>query len=329
MKTNGLYLYLFALVLIPACAEDAPDASAAEESFDAVEKTGASEEGVDSDSDSSAEQEEDAGIGLPDSGSSGGDGEVDAAFPTPEDAGDISQLDSADEGASQDGDAAGSDSSTETEADTLLEEDAEGQADGAVVPDATEEPLEPAEPPAEGELLLREVLIDGLSDGDFDPNRDGKQHPREDEFIELVNMTNGALDLGGVQLRERFYRAVPRHKFPEGFVLQPGNAVVVFGGGFPAKRIPGATNVVAAHNGPGADLGLHLTNSGNKIEVLSADNKVLDSLSYGDAGGVTVPTKGSLQRMPSGAWVPHVDVAPGGSSFSPGVTFEGKWYSNE
>ena len=80
--------------------------------------------------------------------------------------------------------------------------------------------------PRAGELVLNEVLLAPPSSFLGDANGDGETNPFEDEFVELVNTTTHLLDLGGCVLRTR---AGERHRFPPGWILPGGMAMLVFG----------------------------------------------------------------------------------------------------
>src|SRR5690606_10238213 len=62
-----------------------------------------------------------------------------------------------------------------------------------------------------------------------DPNRDGIAD-FDDEFVEIINATENALDLAGWTLST--FGTLPtstlRHTFPSGTLLPPGAAVVIF-----------------------------------------------------------------------------------------------------
>ncbi|MFT7519080.1 MAG: hypothetical protein ACI9MC_001220 [Kiritimatiellia bacterium] len=111
--------------------------------------------------------------------------------------------------------------------------------------------------PVQAQLVINEVLAN--PGGDYDANGDGHVDPREDEFVELLNVGSGPLDLSLAVIADAYG---PRVSLPVGTILQPGEALVVFGGGDPAP-IAGAT-VLAL--GP-----LQLNNSGEeRISVRDA-----------------------------------------------------------
>ncbi|MBA3453033.1 MAG: DUF4215 domain-containing protein [Deltaproteobacteria bacterium] len=99
--------------------------------------------------------------------------------------------------------------------------------------------------PAPGDLKINEFLAaDGGSTTTpvgVDSNCDGTLVNSDDEFIELVNVSNKTLDLTGVTISDllevRFTFAT---QLTGSLTLAPGKAVVVWGGGAPA--CPGVTN---------------------------------------------------------------------------------------
>ena len=310
-------LLLLTLVSLCGCAEGpdgTPPVSVVEPEDAAGGKQGASEGREDASFDSeplvedtsleppdSLEEEED----VLDTDDSGGDG-VDSL--SVEDDGEADSLEEAD--VQDDGDSEVTDIATESDS---IESDAELPVD---LPGA----------PASGDLVMSEILIVGGVDGPYDPNEDGRSHPVQDEFVEIMNTSEGPIDLSGVQIREAKMAWLSRHEFGPGQILPPGEVWVIFGGGYPRALDPGTRRSVAHHQGKGLDLGLHLTDKGNRLDLLSKDGDVLDILVYGDFGGVEVPLDASLVRMPDGTWGPHSSVSEQGLPFSPGRTVEGEWF---
>jgi hypothetical protein len=179
--------------------------------------------------------------------------------------------------------------------------------------------------PLVGKIIFNEVLADGNTDGD--PNQDGTSDPVEDEFVELVNVSNEELDLSGWVLVENDWEEwLPRYTFPDGTTLAPKGAVVLFGGG----DAPDSTDAVlyAASNAedPGIPYGLDLDDSGDLIRLLDADLLLVAAFAYGDAGGQPAVSDESLTRDPdlTGTFVPHT-FADGadGAIFSPGTRIDG------
>ena len=61
--------------------------------------------------------------------------------------------------------------------------------------------------------------------------------PNDDEFVEFVNDSDSIFDLSGYKIydAERLALGTPNHEFPENTLINPGQAVVVFGGGTPLE----------------------------------------------------------------------------------------------
>jgi hypothetical protein len=90
-----------------------------------------------------------------------------------------------------------------------------------------------ARKPATDEIIINEVLArtdttitGGTLNGDA--NQDGDTSGQRDEFVEIVNRTNVAIDLSGLRLYDN--TTTTRHIFPANTLLQPGKAIIVFGG---------------------------------------------------------------------------------------------------
>jgi hypothetical protein len=145
-------------------------------------------------------------------------------------------------------------------------------------------------------------------------------------------------DLSGFLLVETDQLGIPRHTFPQGFHLGPGEAVVVFGGGTPSEALtalPGAQVVTANAEDPAFANGLNLDDDGDVLRLLDAQWREVFVFAYGDAcAGPACPpaiADRSLTRSPDlvGDFVPH-DEAPGsdGAIFSPGTRLDGTRFGN-
>lgn len=161
-------------------------------------------------------------------------------------------------------------------------------------------------PGSEGSLMVNEVLADP---GDFDSNGDGNSNVRDDEFIELVNVGDGPLDLTGVVIEDRVR---VRFAFPDGVTLAPGEVAVVFGAGAPV--IAGVKTFASG--------GLFLNNNGDDLTVRRADGEVLAVMSYGCCEG---RQNQSLNRQvdadSESPFVLHTSIA--GLVASPGLQADG------
>ena len=159
--------------------------------------------------------------------------------------------------------------------------------------------------PAAGEIVINEVLADP---GSLDANGDGSASATEDEFVEIVNVTDLGLDVSGMTLSDG---VSVRHTFPPGTVIPAGAALVVFGGGS-IDGFYGGASVQFASSGS-----LGLNNDGDTV-TLSLGGTIIDTMTYGREGGAGQ----SLVRVPeySGPFSQHASF---GTAHSAGMTIDG------
>src|SRR5204863_3031193 len=119
-------------------------------------------------------------------------------------------------------------------------------------------------------LMINEILADPPAG--YDANGDGVASTTADEFVELLNVGEGPLDLGGAKLADSLQT---RFTFPAGTVMPAGGVLVVFGGGVP--NLPGIPAL--------ASTGLALNNSGDTVRVRGVDGAILAEVTYGSEGG--------------------------------------------
>ncbi len=182
--------------------------------------------------------------------------------------------------------------------------------------------VDPGPSPAAGLLVLNEVLIDGAIDADA--NDDGDVSAVDDAFVELVNVGDEEIDLGGFVLVETDLQGIPRHTFPAGFTLEAGRALVVFGGGNPSDDLEatGALFVTVNAADPAFSNGLNLDAAGDTLRLLDAARDEVIVFSYGPGCDrppcAEVPADRSLTRVPdlTGDLAPHPDapISPGTQS---------------
>ncbi|HEX8354300.1 MAG TPA: lamin tail domain-containing protein, partial [Pyrinomonadaceae bacterium] len=182
---------------------------------------------------------------------------------------------------------------------------------------------------SERTLVVNEVLADPPDGMAGDANHDGVRVGAEEEFVELVNGTGGALDLSGWTLRTRPLSGsgeTVRHAFPQGYALPAGEALALFGGGSPEADDPffGGARVATASSGS-----LSLTNAGLTIIVRDAAANMVTRFTYGAAGdnfgGDSVNQ--SLTRAPDvvGDFALHA-AADNARRFSPGRKADGSFF---
>ena len=147
-----------------------------------------------------------------------------------------------------------------------------------------------------GNVIVNEVMLN-------EPGTD-----TNGEFVELVNVGTGAVDLSGWTVSDA---ALARHTFPSGTTLAAGGVLVVFGG---AAGIPAGTpGAVAASTGA-----LGLSNSGDTVTLKNADGTAVDTAALGSSlgGADGVSANRSPDASAGAAFVLHTGVS--GLTSSPG-----------
>jgi len=148
--------------------------------------------------------------------------------------------------------------------------------------------------PAAEQLQINEILAAPLTTlPDGDSNCDGLADSTDDELVELVNVATQPLDLSNVQLNDS--AATPNgHRFPAGYVLGPGEDVIVFGGGTSAPMPglhPWCAGSLAGARIERANLRgtLGLNNTGDTLTVRAATGAQITQVVYGSvAAGSSV-----------------------------------------
>jgi cysteine-rich repeat protein len=155
--------------------------------------------------------------------------------------------------------------------------------------------------PAPGDLVLNEIMA---GDNTSDTNCDGSITGTRDEFVELVNVSNKTLDLGGVTIADS---VIVRHTFGS-MALPPGKAVVVWGGGTP--MCAGVTMFDVASTGQ-----LGLNDAGDTITIAVGTTELVKH-TYPAA---TLNVSFNLSPDVSGTtYVLHNALAGSVGAFSPG-----------
>lgn len=163
-------------------------------------------------------------------------------------------------------------------------------------------------------VIFNEVHAAPASDISGDANHDGARSASEDEFVELVNVTDEVIDMGGWKLYSG--SDVLRHVFLPGTKLEPRKALVVFGGGIPLGFFGGSKFQLASESGLG------LTDNGTALVLRNVSGELQSSFTYGTDGNI----KQSLTRSPdiTGYYVPHAQAEnANGVLFSPGIKANG------
>lgn len=133
------------------------------------------------------------------------------------------------------------------------------------------------------------------------------------EFIEIVNVGGTAANIGGWTLSDG---SSVRHTFATGTTLNPGKAIVVFGG---SSAIPGSLSNAA----PASTGGLSLNNSGDTVTLKNNSGATIQTFTYSSALAGTDGV--SMNRNPdgsaTGAFALHTSISSLQSS--PGVRASG------
>jgi cysteine-rich repeat protein len=129
----------------------------------------------------------------------------------------------------------------------------------------------PAVAPVPGDLVLNEFMA---ADNVSDTNCDGLTTGTKDEFVELVNVSSKVLDITGLTISDSL---IVRHTFAAAvsgsMTLDPGKAVVVWGGGAP--NCPGVNDWFVASTGQ-----LGLNDDGDTITLKDANGNQLLTHTY-------------------------------------------------
>ena len=163
-------------------------------------------------------------------------------------------------------------------------------------------------------LVLNEVLYDPPPGADGDANGDGVRDAFDDEFVEVYNTSSSIpLDLSGYVYFDEdvFETGRVRHTMPEGTVVEPGESIVVFGGGTPSSDIPGVVQTASSGR-------LSLANAGDSFTLRNAYDMEITTFTH---TGTT--DNESMTRDPefTGDFVAHSTISS--ELFSPGRQADG------
>ncbi len=174
----------------------------------------------------------------------------------------------------------------------------------------------------ERDIVLTEYLANPASAVEsplFNPlHRDqpASNPTQQDEFIELVNLSDMEIDLHGWTISDS---AQVRHRFVEPFVVAPRGAIVIYGG--PASEYTPMLEVPCV---PATlNSGLSLNNNGDWIVVRNGEGNLVCRIVYTSKD---LASDGSMTRWPdpNGPFVSHATVGQG--PVSPGLQPTGqKW----
>jgi cysteine-rich repeat protein len=174
--------------------------------------------------------------------------------------------------------------------------------------------------PELGDLKINEFMAadGGSTNGGVDSNCDGILTNSDDEFIELVNVSNKTLDLTGVT-----YADALGVKFTFGpqaggsLTLAPNKAVVIWGGGAPACA--GVTNFFV--NGTAHTLSLNDAGDTITISTGGANPKTIVTTTY--AAGTIGKSLNLSPDVTGSAYALHNTVTGAVGNYSPGKKANG------
>ncbi|MDE2998588.1 MAG: lamin tail domain-containing protein [Gemmatimonadota bacterium] len=160
-------------------------------------------------------------------------------------------------------------------------------------------------------VVIQEILADPPAGDRGDANGDGTRHHSQDEFVELLNIGLKAVSLDGWQLSDAGTAPGSRFTFPANTELEPGQRLVLFGGGSPAG-IPG---LVFADDGA---IGGGLRNGGDTVFLI--DPTATDTMAAATYDDKTGDRNQSIARHPEGRgpFQLHSELSVDGALFSPG-----------
>jgi len=167
------------------------------------------------------------------------------------------------------------------------------------------------------QFVINEILADPASGSD--PNGDGTASSTQDEFLELVNISGGPIDVDGWAINDAVSE---RHRFVGSTIVADGQALVVFGGGSPTGPFGGSV-VTTASTGS-----LGLNNTGDTITLFDAGANVVASYGYGSEGGGDQSL--TLDPDVTGTeYVRHTTLGDGSLAYSPGLRNNGAPFAGD
>lgn len=188
--------------------------------------------------------------------------------------------------------------------------------------------------PGNGDLIFNEVFADPATGTAGDANKDGTRETYDDEFVEIVNVSNKTLQLQGVTIVDNGSSKV--HYTFGALMLPAGKAVVVFGGGMTAD-----TNVNTGNPHPNfgnayvytvvqgtatSGSGLGLSNTSDHILLKNAQQATIAEFKYPDTNNPACvgnqDQSMTLDPDLTGTCKKHKDVNAN-SAFSPGTKSDG------
>jgi hypothetical protein len=166
--------------------------------------------------------------------------------------------------------------------------------------------------PTEALILINEILADPPAGSNGDANADGVRSAIDDEFIELLNYGDHAVDISGWYVTDA---AQTRHLFPASTSLSAYGYFVIFGGGSPSLSEIDWQIAISGSLG--------LNNSGDTVTLFDSGSTVMSQVVYGSLAD----KDSSIVRFPEGIgteFVLHSSLEQSqGALYSPGTGVDG------
>ena len=159
--------------------------------------------------------------------------------------------------------------------------------------------------PTSNAFVINEIFADPLNTTAGDANGDGTGNSMQDEFAELYNAAETAIDLTGWKLADANQ---DRHIFPEGTIIPARGSLVVFGGGIPTN-IPGVVQTATTGS-------LSLDDDDDTVTLKDPSGTVIKTVTY----NTEAVDNQSIARSPgfTGDFVKHTAITTNPVRFSPG-----------
>lgn len=170
------------------------------------------------------------------------------------------------------------------------------------------------------QVIINEVLADPPADLVGDSNGDGIRSTTDDEFVELLNISDTSVDLSKWTISDI---VDIRHEFPEGTIIKSGEAIVIFGGGVPSLSNPGAQFFTASSGGLG------INNAGEELTLADSLGNTIDFFAFTNSLGNDVSITYTIEGDVNSGLIDHDQISslifsPGtrsdGSNFTPVIT---------
>jgi hypothetical protein len=171
-----------------------------------------------------------------------------------------------------------------------------------------------------GTVTINEYLADPPTGPTGDANGDGTTDSAQDEFIEIINRTNVAVNVGGYTISDT---DAVRFTFPANTMIPANEAAVIFGGGTPTGEFGNAHA-----NGLVFTSALSLNNTGDTITLKDSLTNIVESITYGSTEGNADQSINRNPDVTGTSFAPHSTIAgAGGRLFSPGTHVDGSFFT--